>query len=263
MPKSLCLVLKTKCRKQILILKNNPKHFYGQVKVLNSVLVKGLCSGGLVMKLCPTLCTPWTVTCQASLSMGFPRQEYCSGLPLLSPGDLPDAGIQCIAGSLLHCRWILYHWTTREAILLIIVCITFVFLYTNVSHIWYKNAPSLKNSFKTRFRLAALLLMKNHYSYLSLIFVLSLPTKVFKKFLAVMVINNSNTFIYLTIYLSVTLDIVWDKDEVGICFATLQSRRNVDCVQTCITSRFWVGTLVLQCERPVTKSFFSSWLISL
>ena len=53
-----------------------------------------------------------------------------------------------------------------------------------------------------------------------------------------MVINNSNTFIYLTIYLSVTLDIVWYKDEVGICFATLQSRRNVDCVQTCITSRF-------------------------
>ena len=225
--------------------------------------MKGLWGGGLVMKLCPTLCTPWTVTRQASLSMGFPRQEYYSGLPFLSPGDLPDPGIQCIAGSLLHCRWILYHWATREAILLITVCIAFVFLYTNVSHVWYKNAPSLKNSFKARFRLAALLLMKNHYSHLSLISVLSLPTKVFKKFLAVMVINNSNTFIYLTIYLSVTLDIVWYKDEVGICFATLQSRRNVDCVQTCITSRFWVGTIVLQCERPVTKSFFSSWLIFL
>ena len=85
MPKSLCLVLKTKCRKQILILQNNPKHFYGQVKVLNSVLVKGLCSGGLVMKLCPTLCTPWTVTCQASLSMEFSRQDYWSGLPFPSP----------------------------------------------------------------------------------------------------------------------------------------------------------------------------------
>ena len=34
--------------------------------------------------------TPWTVARQASLSMGFPRQEYWSGLPLPSPGDLPD-----------------------------------------------------------------------------------------------------------------------------------------------------------------------------
>ena len=98
MPKSLCLVLKTKCHQQILILKNNPKHFYGQGKVLHSVLMKGLWWWCLVMKLCPTLCTPWTVTCQASLSMGFPRQEYWSGLPFLSPGGLPDPGIQCIAG---------------------------------------------------------------------------------------------------------------------------------------------------------------------
>ena len=34
--------------------------------------------------------TPWTVICQAPLSKGFPRQEYWSGLPLPSPGDLPD-----------------------------------------------------------------------------------------------------------------------------------------------------------------------------
>ena len=33
--------------------------------------------------------TPWTVACQASLSLGFPRQEYSSGLPFPSPGDLP------------------------------------------------------------------------------------------------------------------------------------------------------------------------------
>ena len=32
--------------------------------------------------------TPWTVACQAPLSMGFPRQEYCSRLPFPSPGDL-------------------------------------------------------------------------------------------------------------------------------------------------------------------------------
>ena len=37
---------------------------------------------------------PWTVACQAPLSMGFPRQEYWSGLPFLSPGDLLDPGIK-------------------------------------------------------------------------------------------------------------------------------------------------------------------------
>ena len=41
-----------------------------------------------------TLCDPWTVAHQASLSMGFSRQEYWSGLPFPSPGDLPDAGIE-------------------------------------------------------------------------------------------------------------------------------------------------------------------------
>ena len=33
--------------------------------------------------------TPWTVACQAPLSMGFPRQEYWNGLSFPSPGDLP------------------------------------------------------------------------------------------------------------------------------------------------------------------------------
>ena len=38
--------------------------------------------------------TPWTADYQASLSMGFSRQEHWSGLPFLSPGDLPDPGIK-------------------------------------------------------------------------------------------------------------------------------------------------------------------------
>ena len=41
-----------------------------------------------------TLCDPWTAAHQAPLSMGFPRQEYWSGLPFPSPGDLPDPGIK-------------------------------------------------------------------------------------------------------------------------------------------------------------------------
>ena len=38
--------------------------------------------------------TPWTAAYQAPLSMGFSRQEYWSGLPLPSPGDLPDPEIE-------------------------------------------------------------------------------------------------------------------------------------------------------------------------
>ena len=34
--------------------------------------------------------TPWTTAHQAPVSMGFSRQEYCSGLPFPSPGDLPN-----------------------------------------------------------------------------------------------------------------------------------------------------------------------------
>ena len=37
---------------------------------------------------------PWTIACQAPLSLGFPRQEYWTGLPFPSPGDLPDLGVE-------------------------------------------------------------------------------------------------------------------------------------------------------------------------
>ena len=54
----------------------------------------------LVAKLCLTLSTPWTVACQVPLSMGFPRQNYCNRLPFLSPGDLPDPGIEPVSPAL-------------------------------------------------------------------------------------------------------------------------------------------------------------------
>ena len=45
-------------------------------------------------QLCPTLCNPWMVPLQAPLSVEFTRQEYWSGLPFSSPGDLPDPGVE-------------------------------------------------------------------------------------------------------------------------------------------------------------------------
>ena len=50
----------------------------------------------LVTQSCPTLWdySPWTVVHQAPLSMGFSRQEYGSGLPFPSPGELPDPGTE-------------------------------------------------------------------------------------------------------------------------------------------------------------------------
>ena len=62
--------------------------------------------------------TPWTVAHQAPPSMGFSRQEYWSGLPFPSPGDLPNPGIKPrdqthvsrIAGRCFNL------WATREAL---------------------------------------------------------------------------------------------------------------------------------------------------
>ena len=60
--------------------------------------------------------TPWTVTYQAPLSMWFSRQEYWSGLPGPTPGDLPNPGIEptsflspALAGEFFTTR------TTQEA----------------------------------------------------------------------------------------------------------------------------------------------------
>ena len=54
--------------------------------------------------------TPWTASHQAPLSMGFSRQEYWSGLPFPSPGDLPNSRIKPTSPA-----WqVLYHWATWE-----------------------------------------------------------------------------------------------------------------------------------------------------
>ena len=54
--------------------------------------------------------TPCAVACQVTLSMGFSRQEYWSGLPCPPPGNLLNPGLEprSPAEGLLHCRQILY-----------------------------------------------------------------------------------------------------------------------------------------------------------
>ena len=47
-----------------------------------------------VLSCAPVFPTPWTVGCQAPLSMGFSRQEYWSGVPLPSLEAPPDPGIE-------------------------------------------------------------------------------------------------------------------------------------------------------------------------
>ena len=67
--------------------------------------------------------TPWSVAHQALLSVGFYRQEYWSRLLFPSPGDLPNPGI---------CRWILYHWVTRQ------VSLTLKYYKWFVERDWFK-----------------------------------------------------------------------------------------------------------------------------
>ena len=61
-------------------LQRHDRHWSEKPKILHSVVSDSV--------------TPWTVAYKASLSMEFSRQEYWSGLPFPSPGDLPDPGIE-------------------------------------------------------------------------------------------------------------------------------------------------------------------------
>ena len=56
-------------------------------------------------QLCLTLCDPWTVAHQGSLSMEFSRQEYWNRLPFPTPRDLPDPGIEPSSFVSLHWNW--------------------------------------------------------------------------------------------------------------------------------------------------------------
>ena len=56
-----------------------------------------------------TLCNPMDRSRQPPLSMGFPRQEYWSGLPFASPADLPNPGIELMSPAWLADSLLLSH----------------------------------------------------------------------------------------------------------------------------------------------------------
>ena len=64
-----------------------------------------VCVCVLVPHLCPTLADPVDVAHQAALSKEFSGQEYWSGLPFSSPGELPDPGIKPGSSALQTDSW--------------------------------------------------------------------------------------------------------------------------------------------------------------
>ena len=58
--------------------------------------------------------TPWIIACQASLFMEFLRQEYWSGLPFPSSGDLPNPGIKPESPALQMDSLLLSHWGSPQ-----------------------------------------------------------------------------------------------------------------------------------------------------
>ena len=99
------------------------KNFRGKDKEITklSASIPGLkkknpCSFLLLLcaQSCLSLCR---VAHQTPLSMGFSRQQYWSGLPFPTPGDLPDPEIKPMSLCLHIGRWVPYVWATWEALL--------------------------------------------------------------------------------------------------------------------------------------------------
>ena len=82
--------------------------------------------------------TPRTIACQAPLSMRFSRQEYWSGLPFPSPGDLPNPGIKPVfLVSLALTNGFLYHCTTYNWMYL---------LKTKIPLLWFSQTISFSSN---------------------------------------------------------------------------------------------------------------------
>ena len=100
--------------------------------------------------------TPWTVAYQAPLSVGFSRQEYWSGLPFPSPGDLPNPGIEPRSPALradtlpseppgkpYHTYlWVVWSWISMFPITLFTLLIIFIIFLLSANQF---QDPKLRN----------------------------------------------------------------------------------------------------------------------
>ena len=79
------------------ILRNASKNCSSRMKLKRKASILGV-------SVCVCICELWDlmycIACQAPLVMGFPRQEYWSGLPFPAPGDLPDSGFELASPAL-------------------------------------------------------------------------------------------------------------------------------------------------------------------
>ena len=118
---------------------------------------------------------PWTIACQAPLSLGFPRQEYWSHCHFLLQGISWPQGqthISCI------CRLILYHWHTRKPPnLLLIPCnVFFISVIVFFSSDWFFFVFS---SYFLKFSWCSSILFSTSSNFLTIIALNSLSSKLF------------------------------------------------------------------------------------
>ena len=104
----------------------------------------------LVAQSCLTLSNPWTIACQAPLSMGFSRQEYWSVLPLPTPGESSQprnwTWVSCIAGrfsTVWTTRYgsepLIWRWKQKKKVLPLRIAITTINLIILDMIVWQRD----------------------------------------------------------------------------------------------------------------------------
>ena len=90
------------------------QHCQGEILVFH--WCASVCSANVLSHFSPVwlFATPWSVARRTPLSLGFFKQEYWSGLPCPSPGDLPNPEIESGSPAASALKADLYRWTTGE-----------------------------------------------------------------------------------------------------------------------------------------------------
>ena len=86
-----------------------------------------------LLQSCPTLCNPTDLRPPGSSVRGIPRQEYWSELPLPSPGDLPDPGIEPTSPALQADSSPVSHWGSPRKSIVITNKILYYYNHINIS----------------------------------------------------------------------------------------------------------------------------------